>query len=984
MKRFRLSCLLYLILATFAKVFAEGEAVATLSISDGLTGETVNAVTTDSHGMTWIATNSGVNVFNGKQLHSFVITGEQGRALEVVDLCEVTQQRMYAATEDGLWCMLQGRDHFERVLPEVKRPLCLLALGDTLLIGSEQGLMLTDGQRLLRHTDVSVSRHGLDNIVRQFDVDSDGTIWFLGRFDLNSYDPTTGDIVRYPLPDPLSSSILTEFASLGQRRFAVGTSGGGLYLCDLTAQTAEHVSGVGNLVTSVRRSSDGYLCVATDGAGAYLIPTPDPSRAGGEVGYLQGENSIAELSELPSLKGGVGGGFLGALGIGFHFSTSGDALHRLPSNGVYCYYRDPNGVNWFGFVRYGLAYTYHSETLFQIFTVDPTPNPSPARGGESKGFTTEGMNVRCGYRHGEHLLFGTQNGFYYVNSQTHQSRYYGPTELGGGHIVNTMTWHDGRFYIGTFDGGLHVLNPETGELRPALFHPELAHASIGDVKTGPDGRLWIGCSSGLMIVAGGRVEQHFTEQNSRIVSGLILSITFDGQGNAWLTGEGGCSLYSVRSNEIVETNFPEGFFNRQPWMLGAPGHDGLVFMRTGPQTFYTNADMTDFGELPLPFRFRDKWCRSFVDTNQGYYILTSERGLFSFSYDMQEVLHFGAGEGLRGDFINSLFLDSDHTLWVATSQGLFIADMQRFTAWKANDRYHVQLYNIRRGSDLMSQAEDFIAANQQHDIRLRWNLASQVMQAELLLPDYARHRDRLYEYRLGGDGAWQYADDGQPIEIRRLTPGRHHLEVRLAGAPGTASVYTLTVVPSVWVYVELLLLVMALAMLFFVQRYRKRSRDLLSERNDMEKAILEAEEELNSVERNSTLYTLNSTLKNKYQKVRIDEAECEEIVGRMRSYIEQNKVYTNVDLKMKDIADELRLSPSKLSQVFSLYLNENYYDFINRYRLDEFKRLIAAGAHRQFTITALSEQCGFKKSNFFSTFRKVEGMTPAEYLRKNG
>ncbi|MBQ6309262.1 MAG: AraC family transcriptional regulator, partial [Prevotella sp.] len=92
----------------------------------------------------------------------------------------------------------------------------------------------------------------------------------------------------------------------------------------------------------------------------------------------------------------------------------------------------------------------------------------------------------------------------------------------------------------------------------------------------------------------------------------------------------------------------------------------------------------------------------------------------------------------------------------------------------------------------------------------------------------------------------------------------------------------------------------------------------------------------------------------------------------------------NADLKMKDLADVLHLSAPKLSQVFNLYLKENYYEFINRYRLEEFKRLIEAGEYKQYTITALSEKCGFKKSNFFSTFRKVEGMTPAEYLKKHG
>lgn len=64
-----------------------------------------------------------------------------------------------------------------------------------------------------------------------------------------------------------------------------------------------------------------------------------------------------------------------------------------------------------------------------------------------------------------------------------------------------------------------------------------------------------------------------------------------------------------------------------------------------------------------------------------------------------------------------------------------------------------------------------------------------------------------------------------------------------------------------------------------------------------------------------------------------------------------------------------------------MYLKKNYYEFINSYRLKEFKRLVAEGACSKYTITALSEKCGFKKSSFFSTFRKEERMTPAEYLK---
>lgn len=230
----------------------------------------------------------------------------------------------------------------------------------------------------------------------------------------------------------------------------------------------------------------------------------------------------------------------------------------------------------------------------------------------------------------------------------------------------------------------------------------------------------------------------------------------------------------------------------------------------------------------------------------------------------------------------------------------------------------------------------------------------------------------LYEYRLDG-GSWRLVQDGESIDVRNLFIGLHQLEVRLAGVEGSASVYHLSVVPSLWAVLEAMLLVAILSAAFVFYRYRKNTKVLLSERDEIEEALIESEE----------LRVQGEELP-KYQRVRIDDEECADIVKRMRAYIERDKVYTDVDLKMKDLAEELHLSPSKLSQVFSLYLNENYYDFINRYRLNEFKRLIAEGEYKRYTITALSERCGFKKSNFFSTFRKVEGMTPAEYLRKQG
>ena len=917
-----------LVLAGRAATSGE-ERMAHLSMADGLTGETVYDVMTGHDGTIWIATSNGVNVYNGKQMLTIPVYDEEGRTVAVRDLCETKSHVIYAATDNGLYSISEATGRFDHIVPEVRQSNSLLAVGDTVYIGSQQGLQFYDGHQL-EHIDVDVSHQGLDNVVRQYVKGDDGLIWFLGRYDLNSYDPRTGKVRRHHQSLSDKRMALSQFAYISKGRFVVGTQSNGLYACDLSAGTTERIDGVGNIVSTVQYSADGYICVATDGSGAYII-----------------DAKSLDIKEM--------------------FNMEADDTHRLPSNGVYSYYRDANGVNWFGFVRYGLTYTYHSGDLFK-----------PFRAGD---FTTEGINVRSFCRRGDDVIIGTQNGFYYVNAKTGQHRYYSPTDLGGAHIVNTLVWYEGRFYIGTFDGGLRIFNPQTQTLVNQDISPLLDGISIGDLKAGADGRLWIGCANGLVIVSEGKVQQHFTEQNSRIIGGLILSITFDASGNAWLTGAKGCSLYSVRSHSIVDTIFPKGFFNHYSWMRGARGHDGLVFMRTGPQTFYTNEQMTDFGELKMPITFADKWCRSFVDDMKGHYLLTSERGVVCFDYDLKEMMHFGYGEGLRGDFVNDMAIGQKGYLMVATSQGLFLVNPDSLAAWKKDSHYKVRLYDIRRGSDLLPMAEEYVA-NEEHSIRLKWNMTSQVLQAGVVLLDYSKQKGRLYEYRLGG-GDWQQVEDGQPIYVKGLLLGQHRLEVRLAGADGSASVYTITVVPSFWAIFELVLLLAGIVLLWLWWRYRKTTKMLLSERDEIEDALVAMDHELNELNELKMEQEEPGEVA-KYQKVKVDEEECAAIVKRMKEYLDRERVYTNADLKMKDLADVLRLSAPKLSQVFNLYLGQNYYDFINGYRLTEFKRLIEEGEYKRYTITALSEQCGFKKSNFFSTFRKVEGMTPAEYLKKKG
>ena len=95
----------------------------------------------------------------------------------------------------------------------------------------------------------------------------------------------------------------------------------------------------------------------------------------------------------------------------------------------------------------------------------------------------------------------------------------------------------------------------------------------------------------------------------------------------------------------------------------------------------------------------------------------------------------------------------------------------------------------------------------------------------------------------------------------------------------------------------------AVALLWYWWRWRKTTKVLLSERDEIEDALVEAMEELETPlsppdegtndqwqSHEAPSGTIGGA---KYDRVKIDEAECADIVRRMKEYIEREQVYTN-------------------------------------------------------------------------------------------
>ncbi len=911
---------------------------------NGLAGESVSSVIFDSQQRVWLGTNNGVSMYNGKRIVSFRFSRKGNTEPNYVyDLCEGDNHSIYAVSGQGVFELRQDDDQFRLILPDLPKAEAVLAYNGVLYLGNREGLYIYDGKQLKRIF-VGPTPMAIENGVRDIKVDGKGNIWFASRYMLNCYNPTTGKHRSYNIAKKITERAALSRFDISGDRFYVGTKNNGLYLCLPFKGEVRRVEGVGNIVTSVYVNRRGDLCVGTDGHGAFLL-----------------DAATTRIKET--------------------YNTSADQLHNLSSDAVYCYRRTEHGTNWFGLFRYGLAYTFYSQPLFHTYAMGD--------------FTTEGMNVRSFYIGNGEKVIGTTDGVYLVDEHNHKVSHVASSALGGAHIITNIYYYCGKYYIASYDAGLHVLDPKTLQVSTVASAPLLATTTVSSFATSHDGLLWIGSSEGIYVVDhSGRAIAHYTENNSRLCRSSVTGIYFDRRGNGWIGSEG-LSLYVAATRTFENTNFPKGFFNDQNGLTVSSEQNGLLLFNNQSRIFYSDINMKHFGEIKKPAVLLGSISYAFLDDQKGHYWFATDNGLFRTDYQLHTYQRFGYGEGLRCQFVNvgGVKADTQGNVWVGTSNGLMQADAKAMEHWQKSNEFSIALYDVRKGSDLMTyDVENKI--NRNHRIFLTWNVLSQKLSFRPVLLDYARQNGRMYQWRLSDNDEWHNATDETDIEISRLFLGKHTLQLRLAGTEGTATTYSIIVMPSALAIIEFVVLIAAIVLLILWRRYHNNTKILLNERDEIEGALMETEkaqqnaemqmlqmaEEQSAAAQPATASTVTQSAK--YSRVRIDETECADIVKRMKSYIERTRIFTNPELKMSDIAEELNLSSSRLSQIFSLYMGENYYEFINRYRLEEFKRLIASGEYRRFTLTALSEQCGFKKSSFFSTFRRVEGMTPTEYLKK--
>ncbi|MCB0636524.1 MAG: helix-turn-helix domain-containing protein, partial [Lewinella sp.] len=118
---------------------------------------------------------------------------------------------------------------------------------------------------------------------------------------------------------------------------------------------------------------------------------------------------------------------------------------------------------------------------------------------------------------------------------------------------------------------------------------------------------------------------------------------------------------------------------------------------------------------------------------------------------------------------------------------------------------------------------------------------------------------------------------------------------------------------------------------------------------------------------------------------RMEAAEIEQSLAALARLMEEARPYLDPALSLKSLAESLALHPNKLSWLLNEQLGRNFNEYINTFRLAAFKTRALDPANGHLTLLGLAYESGFNsKSVFNAFFKKMEGVTPRAWVKRQG
>ena len=911
-----------------------------LTLSDGLSDLLVNTIYKDSLGYVWIGTGSSIDRFDGTHIRRFPFHHPDEKLKRVLSIAETDKGTIWVGNGMGLWRLHTSGLSFEQMVPDR-----IHTAVNALWYDGRGSLYIATNQGLFIHADGIFEQHLIDsnnlspaNQVKGIAPGANGSLWLTTGDGLYRYHPATKSKQRY-LPSGVDATFAATLRTVVkvEETLYIATLGHGLWMFHIPSATFARYLDLGSKqISSLSTDGREMLYVGTDGNGVHFIDIPQ-------------RRVVRQLSYQSEKR-------------------------ELRSNSVYSLLVDREGLIWVGYYQEGLDYTLYQGNLFTTYAYPPH-------------FTSRDLPVRALAIHGEEKLIGSRNGLFYIDESRQLYREYSSPTMRSSMVFAIVRYHD-FYYIGTYGGGLYTFDPRTLHLSDFDSHQvtPFVNGHIFCFEVDAHDRLWIGTSDGLYCYRDGQQLFHFTDSNSKLPEGNVYELFFDSTDRGWICTENGMALFDPSTQKIRTDAFPEGFIHQQKIREVYESSDHrLYFFPDKGAVCISNLTMTEFHRETPGASTGVCDGMSFIEDEARRLWLGTNNGLFC--YDGTNVVPYTYSDGLPSPVFTLCppVLDEAGNLWMGNTKGLILLKKG------ALEHQHRLNYPLRVTDVLVSGHSSALATKGSSQKHTPLALSPSQNNLTFCFSDfsYTSPTFTTYEYCLEGyDAEWTAVSGASEAVYYGLPTGHYTFRVRKMGRPDTETQLQLRIAASPWRWLGLLLPLLLLLVGFRFWRQRANplpvpDASLASEAS--EEAVEPSDGAAEQAEEQASVPLVEQSAASpaveKYRTLHLSEAECSQLAERLDALMREEKIYLDPNLKIADLARRMDISAHTLSYLFNQYLERNYYDYINDFRIAEFKQLVQSEEQSLYTLSALAERCGFSsRASFFRYFKKATGITPSEYI----
>ena len=121
----------------------------------------------------------------------------------------------------------------------------------------------------------------------------------------------------------------------------------------------------------------------------------------------------------------------------------------------------------------------------------------------------------------------------------------------------------------------------------------------------------------------------------------------------------------------------------------------------------------------------------------------------------------------------------------------------------------------------------------------------------------------------------------------------------------------------------------------------------------------------------------------KYEKTKLKEEDIPVLKKKLLDFLDFAKPFLNKNLTVGELAEALEMPTHQLSKLINNQLGQSFFEFINRYRVEEVKLRFFEPKFSNLTVLGIAMECGFNsKASFNRIFKQFTGLTPTEYIKE--